>query len=257
MSGCKPSYDVVTTRLPEAAPYSTGDQRAAGSVRWHTGDFPLSLKIDSTLPSYYDGSTLSSHGPEVMAARWDNVLAGANLFNYSFGATTNSSSNISDYDDGEFGLYGINPWFSDVSGNALAVTQYFAVRKNAGQSNEYLQIIEADILVNLEFDFSDIPNSSQYDLSSVILHELGHLLGLGHYTGSENSVMEKYLYMGQTKRSLYAIDRTTLEANYPSIVESGATAAQAPSAPPAEGEEIIRGIIEQRADGTCKHYIID
>ena len=43
-------------------------------------------------------------------------------------------------------------------------------------------IVEADMFFNSRFAFSVAPNgqADRVDLESVVLHELGHLLGLGH-----------------------------------------------------------------------------
>lgn len=253
--GCKTSYDTITTRIPVSAPVPFGTNRAAGAIKWAEGYFPLTLRLDSNLVSYYDSGNEAGHGPQVMATKWDNALAGKVLFNYDFEDTiTPAQSNVEDYDDGELGIYGIEDWFSDVSSNALAITQYFAVRRNPGTSNEYLEIIHADILVNLDFLFSDDGSRNKYDLSSILLHELGHFLGLGHYFGRENSVMDPYIHLGEVKRSLFSTDLQAIRDNYPTMINPSSTGVTATRSIPAEGEEIVRGIIEQRAGGNCVHH---
>lgn len=44
------------------------------------------------------------------------------------------------------------------------------------------EIVEAEIFLNSSFDWSVSPNgeSGRYDVESIALHEIGHLLGLGH-----------------------------------------------------------------------------
>jgi hypothetical protein len=253
---CKTSYDTITTRLPVSAPIPYGTNRVAGSIKWAESYFPLNLKLDSNILNYYNATNESSHGPKVMATRWDNVLPGKNLFIYDFPDTTTSEQiDVEDYDDGELGIYGIENWFSSVSSDALAITQYFAVRRNAGTSNEYLEIIHADILVNLDFPFSDGGEQNRYDLSSVILHELGHFLGLGHNFGKENSVMDPYIHLGEIKRALYTVDIQSLKENYPNINESNHLSITTSGQRPTDGEEIVRGIIEQRTDGNCVHHL--
>ena len=45
-------------------------------------------------------------------------------------------------------------------------------------NKDYATVFEADIDINVSFDFGSA--STSYDTQSVITHEIGHLLGLGH-----------------------------------------------------------------------------
>jgi len=61
-------------------------------------------------------------------------------------------------------------------------------------------------------------NASEYDFQSVVTHELGHSIGIGHSADSE-SVMYPYLAKGQAKRSLTTNDLRVIEANLDTIAE--------------------------------------
>lgn len=80
------------------------------------------------------------------------------------------------------------------------------------------QIYEADIRINTQ-DFSYVVNGApsiaakQLDLVSLVVHELGHVLGLAHIQ-SEPSVMAKDLDFGQVRSSLYAIDVKSVRCEY-------------------------------------------
>src|SRR5262249_12445727 len=54
--------------------------------------------------------------------------------------------------------------------------------------------------------------SDQYDLQSIVSHELGHAVGLGHSTDSQ-SVMYPYLTTGEAKRDLTASDRGSIDGD--------------------------------------------
>lgn len=76
-------------------------------------------------------------------------------------------------------------------------------------------IVEADILINaVHFPLSLNPNDNEVDAESLILHELGHVLGLAHHSESE-SVMAEGLTLGEIRRSLTLDDQAAIQCRYP------------------------------------------
>ena len=63
---------------------------------------------------------------------------------------------------------------------------------------------------------SGTPKSHETDLQSLMLHELGHVLGLDHtdFGGNYNSVMDRILDSGQERRKLGAVDQASLSCEY-------------------------------------------
>jgi predicted outer membrane repeat protein len=53
--------------------------------------------------------------------------------------------------------------------------------------------------------------TGQYDFETIVMHELGHAIGLGH-SGDTNSVMYAYLAPGQTRRVVTAADLSVLDS---------------------------------------------
>jgi hypothetical protein len=60
--------------------------------------------------------------------------------------------------------------------------------------------------------------TDQYDFQTIVTHELGHAIGLGH-SGDVNSVMYPYLAPGAVRRSVTARDLSVLDSNDDNVPE--------------------------------------
>lgn len=70
-----------------------------------------------------------------------------------------------------------------LSPGALAITTlYFVDRPGDARDGE---ILEVDMEINLKHAFADDTRPTAYDLSSVVTHEVGHVLGLAHTCNTE------------------------------------------------------------------------
>ncbi len=194
---------------------------------------------------------------ELMAQKWN--LAHPSFEFYSLPFTVGSNkifTNLDDYlEDHEIGIYYSQEWYRELSPNSLAVTQFNGVRKNVGTSEEYFEMNHADILVNFrDFEYFTDSNKKVFDLLTVILHEMGHLLGLPHTKNPTiSSVMSPYLDRGEKKRDLTQHDVENILKYYPN---------SAPTTPAIsnlfyiqETEVLEKYIIELRSDGQCYHYL--
>ena len=122
--------------------------------------------------------------------------------NFQIGATTTVDEDASDginivrFDNG-----------SELGGNTLA---YARSRYRGCYQGETIKwfVDEIEVVVNDDYDWyygDDTPAASQFDFETVMLHEIGHTLQLGHVINS-NEVMHFAVGPQQQKRQLSNID---------------------------------------------------
>lgn len=176
MSSCAPQNEKAFHTSRSAA------SSALSPSLWPSNAFPLNLKISS------DFDNDESQAIQDMANQWSSSVNDEIQF-FDTTATTSEkgTNNINAYNDGVLGIYKLNSWPNEFPSSALAVTQIFGTKRSSGS---YIQIDHADIMVNFaNFSFST-DYSFGYDLQTVILHEMGHFLGLYHDSSSvEESIM--------------------------------------------------------------------
>ena len=133
-----------------------------------------------------------------------------NSWNRSLGRPILSIGGIVDGDgnpgrDGVSVIYWMQGWDSDRRDEQARTTIYWVGA----------QIREADIRVNdRDFDYSvGVLTASTVDLKSLILHELGHVLGLAH-THDSKSVMAERLANGIDRSSPTSEDVSSLRCEY-------------------------------------------
>jgi len=239
LSSCNKSSSSSTT---------TAASSSTAPYLWSQADFPkeLSLSVD------FDAQ--ESTNIHDMSSAWDNAFSPAKTF-FNFNATTPEiSSTITSLDelrDNIMGVYKTTTWPSTLPESALAITQIFGLRHNTGSASEYVDILHADILVNYDnHSFQTGDTGASYDLQTVILHEMGHFLGLKHRTdiSSSSTIMYPSISTGfaAAKRAPRSADVTAMTSLYETTPHSLALM------PISAGEE-VRIIVELHADGRCIH----
>ncbi len=230
--------------------------------RWPVGTFPKTLVISQ------DFSNAEETEIRRAASDWSaDTGHGANFFTVPGAnvADLSGTANLDDLMDGEYGIYKATSWHPDLPATALAVTQIFGVRKNRGDDDEYVKIVEADVLVNWTYDFAPT-DPTGYDLYSVVLHELGHFLGLYHvYDYTQDSVMFPTIGFSTVYTEAGAHDILKLRSKYglgmpASVYALQAALSLAPKEPvgthaEANSKDGVRIRMELLSNGTCVHKI--
>jgi predicted Zn-dependent protease len=123
-------------------------------------------------------------------------------------ATFNSTGSLEPTRDGYSVIYWLNSWEPDRKTEQARTTVYWSGS----------QIYEADIRINnVNFKYyisSDEPDRlERVHFKSLILHELGHVLGLGH-NDAQGSVMNVTLPNGKSRDQVGPVDKDSLSCEY-------------------------------------------
>ena len=163
-------------------------------ISWK-GSMPVNMIIHSSVPEKYDADILSA------ADRW-NSAKGRTLITV---ARDNSVSN-------QIGNDRKNMIFWSTDWDASNSKEQARTSTNTNLS----RIIDADIKINAKsFNYSVTAQSlgsSAVNLESLILHEMGHVLGLQHFDGT--GVMGAYLPNAKLRFNLSSDELSELSCEY-------------------------------------------
>ncbi len=252
-------FFLASCNQTETGSVSRGNINAEAPYLW-TSSFPKQLHISSAFNAQPSDITSIRAVGDAWTTAVENKKT---FFTYTTGATekTVGLGSTSALNDGILGVYKATTWPYPDYPDALAVTQIFAYRYNVGSSSEYVDIQEADIIMNYQnFHFDDPAVTYDYDLRTVMLHEMGHFLGLSHksrFSNRNDSVMYPSIYNTEVKQTPKLIDVGDIASKY-SITLSGS------GSPAIQGQGIkyepkgpgaaVRIILELKANGDCVHY---
>lgn len=199
-----------------------------------------------------------------MSQSWADALElPSGFFNIQSETVKDKSNLVTSSDalrDPIMAIYRTTKWPSDLP-NALAVTQIFGIRHNTGDSDEYLSISHADILLNYgsyhSFRTNDVQMANHYDLQTVVLHEMGHFIGLGHRgwpTDQDSTVMYPTISTSKNKRDPKPIDIIDVADKYGiSLSTTPAITVGRKEYKPRDTGTNVKVLIELYPDGECIH----
>jgi hypothetical protein len=253
LSACVPSKVVE----PKA---TVGKINVEAPYMWSSSAFPTTLLISDQ----FDTDEVANI--QEMSAAWDTAVENKKEF-IKHGSSKTAEVSSPDLsldklgDDGVIGIYKITNWPNSLPGSALAVTQIFGRRFNTGSSNEYVRIEHADILINNHlyvFRTGNTYVSGTFDFRTVLLHEMGHFLGMPHKSGS--TVMVSTIGESTKNQIPTNIDRADLASKYNITLGSGggsSMVAARENYSPNQGDtgQKIKILIELMADGECVHKV--
>jgi len=248
-----PSPNSITPSGSDSQNTSTGTEVPA---KWPSSSFPLVIGISE---DFTDGERSDF---EAMGDKWE--AAGnfeADFFEYKAASVSNRDlQSIEDYYDDEMGIYKNSKWYANGGERALAITQFFFLFVDRGGPNEHFELTHSDIILNVHhYSFSSDGTGGTYDLPSIILHEMGHFLGLYHVENySVSSVMHPYISQGNQKREPYDHDEEIISRKYninQGIYSLLGQSELKPEEAPQSPSEMVRGVLELLPEGKCNHYI--
>ncbi len=150
-------------------------------------------KADGNFNVFFDAANYQDNAFDtaLRAAMSDWTGAGGANWRYTFAGYTNAGADSRD------GLLYASHGGRTFESGTLAVTLISAFADTG-------QIVDADIFVNPTFSFAAGSLPGDFDFQSVVLHEMGHALGLDHNDGcyQTRTVMQSALARGAQFRSL-------------------------------------------------------
>jgi predicted Zn-dependent protease len=167
-------------------------------VSW-SHSLPVTIYLDSSVPLEFEPAIVSA------VAKWNAV--GQSVMNRDFfniGSGSPGSSRIEQ--DGYSKIYFLNTWEANRPSEQARTTVYWMGS----------DIYESDMRVNHKnFDFfmSSRPDPAKVHLESLIIHELGHMLGLAH-TAIAGSVMKVSLENGLDRSIIGQPDINSIQCEY-------------------------------------------
>ncbi len=186
--------------LQACAPKSQDDcgfvQNVYGErISWK-GNLPITLYVHSSVPKQYYGAI------QAAAKVWEDQL-GHKLFNIVTDQPITGP--IDPHKDGSNVIYMMDTWEPDRTAEQARTSVYWV-----GD-----QIKEADIRINSKFSFywNQVGTPEGINIEALVLHELGHVLGLKH-KDHDGSVMATYLPSDTDRTHLAVTDQSSLQCEY-------------------------------------------
>ncbi|WPU63381.1 matrixin family metalloprotease [Peredibacter starrii] len=225
---------------------------------WGSQSFPKTVYVSE------DFDTAEVENINDMADKWDVASEGKKSFflvqSTPVAEKSDTVASSDGFKDSIFGIYKVVKWPTDLP-SALAVTQMFGTLYNSGASDEYFSIQHADILVNYRYTFYSGDSGYGYDLKTVILHEMGHFIGLNHqnvtYSQRYSTVMYPSVSSGDKKRDPTPLDQVTLASHYNYTLSSSSGSSQMVTPrkeyKPRDAGTEVKMQIELYPDGECVH----
>lgn len=190
--------------LPSSAPVQASDF-VYNQRRWPTAIVPFYMNLNSARMGVGNG-TLDDFEAAILNAALTWSMAESADFTLEYSGATTTAASLYDQTNN---IYFVDKGLVDSNG----------VRQPLATATVWFSngvILDADIAVNdaYAWDATGQPDRTEIDLESVLVHELGHWLSLGHDPDGR-AVMYYAITTGTLKRALFDNDRRGIEFIYP------------------------------------------
>ncbi len=212
---------------------------------WNQANLPIRLTTSHELdPSYR--KVIND-----MARKWE-AAAGLDLIKTGKLKKNVEYSKLESYltENDDFGIYVAFKPVEGISSRSLAVTQVIVKEVSRTKDTINYEIQHGDIVFNkYDFDFSIHHAANTFDFGSVILHELGHLIGLLEHRDTKDSVMYPTITEEEVVNELFKSDMDYIRSLYSGHSRTNKHYSIDESYIPSDGE-LFRIVIEHKVDGT-------
>jgi hypothetical protein len=184
--------------------------------------WPKSALQNHSLKVVITDKISSYMAPEVLNdvfSEWNSTVSDFVFYSTPEMARTNiDSNNLSDYrNDPSFGIYHVTNWPRELGASTIAVTANYYNSKGIFKDGiNYYQLVHSDILINFfDHSFSSVGEANRFDLPSILVHELGHMIGMRHAPYEyPDSVMRSTATVNDIFRNLTSYDIETARNFY-------------------------------------------
>ncbi|MFC2172017.1 PKD domain-containing protein [Acidobacteriota bacterium] len=164
-------------------------------VRWFPQDIPVTYEICR----WYDEPSLSGPDDEFDAVidafqAWEDVTTSSLMFTYAGDTPTSNGCGYSDPPNSNHTITFSDP-DDDVPAGAIGMARTwmnFTCTNTVQYSGiDFCDIMDGDIVINTGYSFvrTGTPGcNNQMDIDAVLIHEIGHMIGLTHPRGGPSSV---------------------------------------------------------------------
>jgi hypothetical protein len=169
-------------------------------ISWK-GQYPITMHLHESVPQKYVGAIVAA------AKTWQDA-SGKSLFNIV--TDQKVAGPLTPQKDTRNIIYFLNAWEEDKTSEQARTSIYWI-----GD-----QIKEADMRINGKVTYywnqpgvTSLNRASSVNIEALVIHELGHVLGLKH-KDSSNSVMATYLSNNTDRVNIPDTDRSALQCEY-------------------------------------------
>ncbi|MBF0298428.1 MAG: matrixin family metalloprotease [Oligoflexia bacterium] len=254
---------IIVPPTPTTDPTATPTPEEDTISKWSASNLPLDLRISDAFNS--SEIALVTNSVNTWEAATLNKI---NFFNVNSTLVANKtfSTIFESLDDSEMGIYKSTTWFAGESSQTLAFCVFEGYIINKDMPNEYLRLSNFDIIFNYrdhQFRTTDAPSGNKIDFLSVLIHEMGHSIGLNHSpSGYTDSIMKPSISPLENIHQLSAFDEDTIRDLYADLIAaagpSGMNDNNSPEAQSASESNsvpngiLVRGYRSISVDGTEK-----